>query len=105
MNGSIAGAIDALFADPNIGKNAIWRAGGAGNGLSVRVVFRAPDATSNFGGGRFVAQTRFLDVRVSEIPGIEAGDSFEIGDEILIVQGEPIIDDDHLIWSVEVRAQ
>ncbi len=102
---AIAGAIDALFADPNIGKDAIWRAGGAGAGIGVRVVFRAPDATSNFGGGRFVARTRFLDVRVSEIPGIEAGDSFEIGDETLVVHGEPIIDDDHLIWSVEVRAQ
>jgi hypothetical protein len=97
-------ALDALFTDPNIGRDATWRAGGAGAGVNVRVVFRAPDTTTNFGGGRFVAQSRFIDVRISEVPVLVAGDTFEITSATYVVQGEPMRDDDNLIWSVEVRA-
>ena len=100
----VAAALDALFADPNIGRDAIWRAGGAGAGVNVRVVFRAPDTTANFGGGRFVAQSRFVDVRISEVPVLAPGDTFEITSAIHVVQGEPMRDDDNLIWSVEVRS-
>lgn len=100
----IAEALDALFTDANIGRDAIWRAGGAGAGVNVRVVFRAPDTTANFGGGRFVAQSRFVDVRISEVPVLAPGDTFEIGSTIYLVQGEPTRDDDNLIWSAEVRA-
>jgi hypothetical protein len=102
---AIAAAVDVLFADPNIGKDATWRAGGAGGGVAVRVVFRAPDQVANFGGGRFVATGRFVDVRISEVPTLQPGDTFEIGSATYVVQGEPLADDDNLIWSAEVRAQ
>jgi hypothetical protein len=101
---AIAAAVDVLFADPNIGKDATWRAGGVGGGFLVRVVFRAPDTMSNFGGGRFVAQSRFVDVRITEVPALQPGDTFEIGSGTYVVQGEPLADDDNLIWSAEVRA-
>jgi len=98
-----ADALDALFADANIGRDAIWRVGGTGAGVNVRVVFRAPDTTASFDGGRFVAQTRFVDVRISEVPFLVSGDTFEIGSTTYVVQGEPMRDDDNLIWSAEVR--
>jgi hypothetical protein len=100
----IAEALDALFTDANIGRDAIWRAGGSGAGVNVRVVFRAPDTTSSFGGGRFVAASRFIDVRISEVSALAPGDTFEIDSTIHVVQGEPTRDDDNLIWSAEVRA-
>ncbi len=99
-----AQAVDALFTDPNIGRDAIWRAGGNGAGVAVRVVFRAPDTVANFGGGRFVAQPRFIDVRTTEVATLTNGDTFEIGSNLYIVQGEPVRDDDNLVWSAEVRA-
>lgn len=99
-----AQAVDALFTDDNIGRDAKWRAGGVGADVSVRIVFRAPDAVANFGGGRFVAQSRFVDVRLSEVPSLEPGDTFEINSATYVVQGEPLADDDNLIWSAEVRA-
>lgn len=102
---AFAAAIDVLFADPNIGRDAIWRAGGGGAGIGVRIVFRAPDAIANFGNGRFVTQSRFLDVRISEIATLEAGDTFEIGAAIYVVEGDPLRDDDGLIWQAEVRPQ
>jgi hypothetical protein len=100
---AFAAAVDLLFADPNIGRDAIWRAGGAGAGVPVRVVFRAPDVANNFGGGRFVAAGRFVDIRISEAPGLASGDTFEIGTASYIVQGEPLADEYNLIWSAEVR--
>ena len=99
-----AEAVDTLFTDPNIGRDAIWRAGGGGAGVNVRVVFRAPDMVASYGGGRFVAQSRFIDVRTSDVATLGVGDAFEIGGNTYIVQGEPVRDDDNLVWSAEVRA-
>jgi hypothetical protein len=101
---AFAAAVDLLFVDPNIGRDATWRVGGAGAGVAVRIVFRAPDSVNDYGGGRFVATSRFVDVRISEAPGLAPGDTFEIGSATHVVQGEPLADDDNLIWSAEVRA-
>lgn len=104
MNAFAAG-IDALFADPNIGRDAIWRSGGEGVGTAVRIVFRTPDQIGSFGGGRFVTTGRLLDCRTAEIAQLEPGDTFEIEEEIFIVQGEPLRDGEGLIWKAEVRPQ
>ena len=75
---AFASVIDALFADPNIGEDALWKASGSGAGVAVRIVFRTPDQAAGFGGGRFVATGRFVDVRVSEVASLQPGDTFEI---------------------------
>lgn len=100
---AIAAAVDALFIDPNIGRDATWRAGGNGGGVNVRIVFRSPDATASFGEGRFVTRSRFIDVRTSEVSVLQSGDTFEIDSNVYVVNGEPLADDDNLIWSAEVR--
>jgi len=104
MNAFAAGT-DALFEDPNISRNALWRAGGAGEGTTVRVALQTPDQIGTFGGGRFVATGRLLACRVAEIADLEAGDSFEFDGETFIVQGEPMRDGEGLIWNAEVRPQ
>lgn len=102
---AFATGMDALFEDPNISRNAVWRSGGAGEGTPVRVVLRTPDQIGTFGGGRFVATGRLLACRVAEISDLEAGDSFEIDGDTFIVQGEPMRDGEGLIWNAEVRPQ
>lgn len=124
MNAFAAG-INAIFRDPNMSKSVLYRAGGEGVGLPVRVIFRAPDRVANFGEGRFVTDTLFLDVRVSEVPDLQAGDTFQIGMlpggtvlsldfsgdqylatelELLEVRSDPVRDRERLVWAAEVRA-
>jgi hypothetical protein len=60
-------AINTLFADPNLGSDAVYRAGGGDPGVPVRVIVRRPDHVGEFGETRIVAGTVMIDVRVSEV--------------------------------------
>lgn len=103
MNAFAAG-IDAIFRDPNMAKDALYRAAGGGAGVPVRVIFRAPDRIANWNEGRFVTDTIFIDVRVSDVPELAPGDTFEIGGELFEVRSEPVRDRERLCWAAEVRA-
>lgn len=98
-----AGAIDAIFANPVIAVAATYRAGGAGPGVSVRVIRRRPDEVTEWNGGRFLRDTVMLDVRTGEVALLASGDTFEIGAETFEVQGEPAQDTERLIWRAEAR--
>lgn len=123
---AFAAGINAIFRDPNMARSAFYRAGGDGEGSLVRVILRAPDRIASFGEGRFVTDTQFLDVRVSEVPMLAAGDTFqfrlaapgetvlaadftegtyEAGDfELFEVRSDPVRDRERLCWAAEVRA-
>ena len=45
--------VDAQFEDPNLGLDAIWRAGGAETGLPVRIRRRSPEAIIGAAGNQF----------------------------------------------------
>lgn len=94
-------ALDALFADPNIARHAIWRAGGMGTGTSVRVVTRRPDQVMDFGDSRAVLPTLLVDVRRSDVSEPASGDSVEIDSEIFEVIATPTIDSLRLVWTCE----
>jgi len=94
-------ATDALFADPNLATDAIWRAGGAGTGTVVRVVTRRPDQVIGFGDSRAVLPTLLIDVRRSEVPEPATGDTVEIDGELFEVIAAPIIDSVRLMWTCE----
>ena len=97
-------AIDAMFRDRNMAVDAIWRAGGAGDGAPVRVIKRAPDRLANFGDGRFVADSVLIDVRVAQVAVLERGDTFEIASALFEVSGDPVRDSERLVWAAEARA-
>jgi hypothetical protein len=100
-----AAAIDALFADPNLGLDAVYRAGGADPAVTVRVILRRPDRTAEFGETRIVAETLLIDLRFSDVVAPADGDAFDIGGETFVVQGEPIRDGERLVWTCEARPQ
>jgi hypothetical protein len=96
-------AAAALFRDPNMAVEAIYRPGGVGGGVAVRIIRSAPDRLAQFGEGRFVTDSVAIDVAVADAPGLAEGDSFEIGGAYYIVRGAPIRDADRLVWSAEAR--
>lgn len=98
---AFAAATDALFADPNIAQDAVWRGGGTGAGITVRVIMRRPDQVAGFGDSRAVLPTMLVDVRRSEVLAPAVGDTVEIEDETFEVIATPAIDSLHLVWTCE----
>ena len=99
---TIAIAMDVLFADSNIGTEAIYTAGG-GNPVLVRVVARRGDSVTGFGEAMLWSETQHFDLRVSEVAAPRPGDRLEIDGEAFLIQGEPVRDPERLIWSIEAR--
>lgn len=103
MTNAFTAAIVALFADPNLGIDAVYRVGGTDPGVPVRVIVRRPDRVGDFGETRIVAETVIIDVRVSQVPAPAEGDTYEIDGDTFVIQGEPLRDAERLIWTIEAR--
>ncbi|ATX64595.1 head-tail joining protein [Roseinatronobacter bogoriensis] len=97
-----AAAIDNLFADPNIARDATWIADGGAPKL-VRVVTRRADEVTGFGDTRIWSETTRIDLRVAEVTNPRPGDRVEISGEAFLIQGEPVRDRERLIWTVNLR--
>ena len=98
----LAAALDALFADGNIARDAVCTPAG-GAPVLVRVVARRADEITGFGDARLWSETIRVDLRVSEVASLRPGDRMEIDGEAFLVQGEPVRDRDRLIWTVDLR--
>jgi len=101
---AFATAIDRIFTDANMAVAAIWLAGGTGPGVAVRVIRKSPDEITPFGAARILSETTVLDARVADLPTPAAGDLIRIGSEDFLVQGEPKLDRERLIWTLNMRA-
>ena len=100
---AFATAIDRIFADANLAVAALWFAGGTGPGVTVRVIRKSPDEITPFGAARILSDTTLLEARVADLPTIAAGDLIRIGLEDFLVQGEPKLDRERLIWTLNMR--
>lgn len=98
---AFASAIDALFADPNIGEDALWKVGGVGAGGGVRIIRKSPDRMAEFGESRAVLPTVGIDIRRSEAAAITEGDLIVIGAETFKIIGEPMGDALGLVLSCQ----
>jgi len=94
-------ATDAVFADLNIARAAIWRAGGVGPGVTVRVITRRPDQVVGFGDSRAILPTVLIDVRRLEVPEPATGDTVELGEELFEIIATPTADSLRLVWTCE----
>ncbi len=100
--GATDNALATLFANPVMGKAALWFPGGTGPGQSLRVILRSPDTITEFGAARVWSETVVADIRVTEVPSLAPGDRIDIGGASYNVQGEPMRDRERLIWTVEL---
>lgn len=99
---AVALALDALFLDPNIARDATYIAEGGAPQL-IRVVARRADEITGFGEARLWSETTRVDVRVVEVPGPRPGDRVEIDGEAFLIQGEPVRDRERLVWTLDLR--
>jgi hypothetical protein len=97
-------ATSALFRDPSIAVDALYRPGGIGLGVAIRVIRSAPDQVAAFGEGRFVTDTVLIAIRVADAPGLGLGDTIEVNGLMFEVRAVPVRDADRLVWSAEARA-
>ena len=97
-------AMNVIFADANMAVDAIWLAGGTGPGVAVRVIRKSPDEITPFGAGRILSESTMLDARVADMPSPAPGDLVRIGAEDFILQGEPKLDRERLIWTLNTRS-
>ncbi len=100
---AFATAMNMIFADANMAVDAIWFAGGTGPGVAVRVIRKSPDEVTPFGAGRILSETTQLDARIADMPTPAPGDLIRIGTEDFILQGEPKLDRERLIWTLNTR--
>lgn len=66
---AFAAAAGALFAGPNIGRDAVYIAEGEAPVL-VRIIARRADAVTDFGDARLWSKATRLDLRVAEVPSL-----------------------------------
>ena len=83
---AFAAAMDALAADPNIGTDASYRAGGTGAPVSLRVVRSSPDRLGDAFGSSVIQASDVLTVAIAVLPSVDADDTFTLGADILTVQ-------------------
>lgn len=102
MINALAIALDALFLDPNIARDATYIAEGGAPQL-IRVVARRADALTDFGDARLWSETTRIDLRVAEVPAPRPGDRIEIDGDAFLIQGEPVRDRERLVWTVDLR--
>ncbi|WP_027285911.1 head-tail joining protein [Rubritepida flocculans] len=82
---AFAAAMAALLADPHLGAAALYRQGGSGPAVPVRVLRSSPDRVGEAFGTEIVAATDLLSVAIATLPDLAPGDSFTLGDELLTV--------------------
>ncbi len=75
----------ALVADPNLGTEAIYRPGGTGAAIPLRVLRSSPDRVAAAFGTDILSATDILSVAIATLPDLAPGDSFAVGADLLTV--------------------
>jgi hypothetical protein len=102
MSLAFSAALNLLFTDQNIGREAVYIVDGGAPTL-VRVVSRRADAITDFGDARLWSETTRIDLRLAEVPNPRPGDRIEIDGDGFLIQGEPVRDRERLVWTVDPR--
>lgn len=92
-----ADALDDLFADPNMAVTISYQ------GRPVRALVRRPDRDVEFSDITVHSSTAVFEIRRCEMPAPQAGDVIVHDGDNFIVQGEPGLDAERLIWTLDTR--
>ena len=90
-------ALDDLFADPNMAVTVTYQ------GRSIRALVRRPDRDIEFSDITVQTSTALFEIRRREVPAPQAGDVIVHDGDSFVVQGEPRLDAERLVWTIDVR--
>ena len=90
-------AFDDLFADPNMAVAVTYQ------GSPVRALVRRPDRDIEFSDITVQTGTALFEIRRQDIPAPQAGDIIIHDGDSFVVQGEPRLDAERLVWTIDVR--
>lgn len=99
---AFAVACRAMFRDRNMAADAQYLPGGLGPAYIVRVITARPDIVLDYQATRLRADSTLIDVQVSEVPDPRPGDAFVLDGVYLVIDGEPVRDDDRLTWRLSL---
>jgi len=85
VTNAFAEAMAALVADPNLGVEALYRQGGTGSPIAVRVLRSSPDRVASGFGTEILSATDVLSIAIAVLPDLAAGDRFALGPDLLTV--------------------
>lgn len=102
VSGVFAHAMGVLFRDPNMGEDAIYRAGGGTVSVAIRVIASNPDVAIGFGETEILTGTLRLQVQIADAPDLARGDQFDLRGEVWEVYADPHRDSVGMAWSVGV---
>ena len=94
---AFADALDDLFADPNMAVTVSYQ------GRSIRALVRRPDRDLEFADITVHTATAIFEVRRKEVTSPAAGDVIVHDGDSFVVQGEPRLDAERLIWTLDSR--
>lgn len=98
---AISDAIDVAFNDDNIAANGLYKVGGSGAGVTVRVIKKSPDQDTGLLLTGGVVPVISADVRTSEVITATEGDTLTLdGTEYVI--SKPMRDARGLIWKLSL---
>ena len=89
---AFASAIDALFADPNLGRDALWKTSDVGGGVAVRIIRKSLDCMAELWDSCAVFPTVGIDILRSQSETITKGNLILIGTETYRIIREPMGD-------------
>ena len=96
-------ALAALHKDPNLSRSALYRAGGAGAGVSVRLIWGEPKKEEDFAQTGVVQKDIKADVRLADVADPKAGDTIEIGGNLYTVATAPTKDTEGLTATLTLK--
>ncbi len=102
MTNAFDDAMGCLFADPNLARQAIYQKPG-NEPVTVRVIARQADQVLDFGDTRVRTGNSLFDVLAADILDPRPGDTLIVDGENHIIQGEPLRDQERLVWTLDVR--
>jgi len=94
---AFADAFDDLFADPNMAVTVSYQ------GRPIRALVRRPDRDLEFADITVHTATAVFEVRRRDVAAPQAGDIITHDGDSFVVQGEPHLDAERLVWTINVR--